>query len=43
MDAIHLNNTGNGHNADKIILCPDCGNPLQWIKKLPKGLKDNAP
>ena len=43
MDSIHVNNTGNGHKADKIIVCPDCGNPLQWIKKLPKGLKDNAP
>jgi hypothetical protein len=38
MDSIPVKNTPDGLKADKILVCPVCGNPLQWIEKIPKGL-----
>lgn len=35
----------NVHNptAPKVLLCPVCGSPLQWVEKLPKGFAGHLP
>jgi hypothetical protein len=38
LDAITENKKKNDQQLAKTLLCPNCGSPLQWVEKLPKGL-----
>jgi len=41
--SIPENEDENSQTAAKILLCPVCGSPLQWVEKLPKGVIDHVP
>ena len=43
VDSIPFNEQKNISQFPKILLCPICGSPLQWVEKLPKGFKDHVP
>jgi hypothetical protein len=43
VDSIPFNEQENIIQFPKILLCPICGSPLQWVEKLPKGFKDHVP
>lgn len=43
LDAIPENKQEKDHQLLKTLLCPICGSVLEWVEKLPKGLKDHVP
>lgn len=43
LDSIPENELENDQQLPKVLLCPICGGPLQWVEKLPKGFKDHVP
>jgi hypothetical protein len=43
VDSIPFNEKENVQQLPKVLLCPICGSPLQWIENLPKGFKDHVP
>ena len=43
VDSIPANEQENDQPLAKVLLCPICGSPLQWVKKLPKGFKYHVP
>jgi hypothetical protein len=43
LDSIPENEPENDQQLPKVLLCPICGSPLQWVEKLQKGFKDHVP
>jgi hypothetical protein len=43
IDLIPENEPENDQKLPKVLLCPICGSPLQWVEKLQKGFKDHVP
>ena len=43
LDSIPANEQENDQQLPKVLLCPICGSPLQWVEKLQKGFKDHVP
>jgi hypothetical protein len=43
VDSIPFNEKKNINQFPKVLLCPICGSPLQWIENMPKGFKDHVP
>lgn len=43
LNSIPANELENDQQLAKVLLCPICGSPLQWVEKLQKGFKDHVP
>ena len=43
LDSISAKEQENDQQLPKVLLCPICGRPLQWVEKLLKGFKDHVP
>ena len=43
LDSIPANEQENDQQLPKVLLCPICGSPLQWVEKLTKGFTDHVP
>jgi hypothetical protein len=43
VDSIPENELENDQQLLKVLVCPICGSPLQWVEKLPKRFKDHVP
>lgn len=43
LDSIPEKEQETDHQLPKSLLCPICGNQLQWVEKITKGFKDHVP
>ena len=42
VDSVFVNEDKEEHPLSKILKCPICGTPLQWVETLPKGLSNTT-